>query len=450
MSLYNFINEKIILSLSDLILNHHIKKHLSFLKKSQWWSYEDLESFQLERFKRLLEHSYNNVSYYKELFSKHNIIPSDIKSLNDIKQLPILKKENIKKNFPNEIFAINISKKNCYYNFSSGSTGEPVQYYITKDAYCMNIACNLRGWYWMGFRLGDKYAKITQGARDNFLKRLQDFTNRAYIFPYLYTKENFKLFVKYIRLKNIHFLRSYPDPLLFFASNITKEDKLPKIRAINTTGNILFKEIRDLIENKFKTRIYDSYSCEGGANVFECKTHNCYHSSMEYGITEIIDNDGNEVKPGEKGRLITTDLWNFSTPFIRYDSQDIVVKSEKKCSCGRNLLSITKIEGRNNDILITEDGNMIIAQTFTNYFKKIAAIDQFQVKQDTINDIKFLFGVNKLYNNKLEMDILSYWSKRIKNVKFEIEVVKDIPLLPSGKRRFLVRNPEIPLDLIYR
>jgi phenylacetate-CoA ligase len=450
MNIRNYITEKIILPLSDIALGQSVSKHFKFLQKSQWWSESELKEYQNEKLRALIKHAYENVPYYTELFDSLNLTPSDINTTDDLVKLPILTKEIVRENFKNgKIIAKNIPTKKMILTGSSGSTGEPLQYYITKDAYSMNIVSNLRGWYWMGYRLGDSYAKLSQNPRNSNTKKIQDKINNCYyLLVQQLTDENFSKIVKDIQNYKPKFVRGYPDPLLFLANYINKNNIcLPSIFAVNTTGNILFPENRKIIENTFKCKVFDSYSCEGGANVFECETHKCYHSSMEYAITEIISN-GHEVNSGEKGRVITTDLINYAVPFIRYDTQDYVTKSKEKCSCGRNLLPIEKIDGRDSDILITPKGKYLIVHNFTGYFEWIDSVEQFQIRQDKIDEFDIILIVNSKYTHEIERKIFKYWEEYInENVKIEINVVDDIPLTKSGKRRFLIRNKDIKLKM---
>jgi len=97
MSFKNIISEKIILPMSDLILGQSVSKHLKFLQKSQWWTKEQLEEFQNKRLKMLLEHAYSSVPYYTDMFNKLDLKPEDFKTKHDLKKLPILTKEIIKK-----------------------------------------------------------------------------------------------------------------------------------------------------------------------------------------------------------------------------------------------------------------------------------------------------------------------------------------------------------------
>lgn len=302
----------------------------------------------------------------------------------------------------------------------------------------------------MDYRLGDKFVKLSQNPRNRFLKKLQDKINRNhYLFVQQLTESNFKRIIDSIVKYRPTIIRGYPDPLFFLAKYIKDHNiNPPSLKAITTTGNILFPEARNLIESQFGCKVFDAYSCEGGANVFECSSHECYHSTMEYGITEVLNSKGEEVQPGERGRLITTDLLNYAVPFIRYDSQDIVIKSKNKCSCHRQLLGIDQIEGRNNDILITPSGKYLIVHNFTGFFqqKDIGSVQQFQIIQDQADHIIFKLVVTPNFTTTDETKILQYWSSYIGNdVSIDLEYVTDIPVSLSGKRRFIIRNPKIPL-----
>ena len=450
MSIRNTITEKMILPLSDIVVGHSIARQLAFLNKSQWWSSEELLCYQNKKLSNLINFSYENIPYYRDVMDSSELKPTDIQNISELKNLPILTKTIFKENYPHNLLLEDLNKGKILNRSSSGSTGTPIQYSMTREGYSFNKACNLRGWYWMGFRLGDKLIKISQNKRSNLEKKFQDFLDNTLLFASGYTRESFHIFIKSYNLFKPKFLRSYPDPLQFLSMLLKEQNKsLSGLKAINTTGNILFPEIRELIEERFNVRVFDSYSCEGGPNFFECHTHECYHASMEYGICEILDDNQNEVPSGGLGKLYTTDLWNYASPFIRYDSGDLVRKSKEQCSCGRNLLSISEIIGRDNDVIITPNGQFLIAQTFTTYFKYIPSIKQFQIIQEKVDmmEIKLVIDDNT-FSKKIEEEIIRYWKKYVKNsMEIRVSLLDSIPLLPSGKRRFLIRSKDITFKI---
>ena len=449
MNLRNKITENIIVPLSDIVLGQSVYKHFKFLLKSQWWSEKEFKEYQNTKLRDLIKHSYLNVTYYEELFNKLKLKPDDFKTTIDLHKLPFLTKEIIRENINNgKLIARNIPKSQIVHCSSSGSTGEPLQYYTTKDALSFNNACGIRGWYWMGYRLGNKYVKISTHKR-SILKKIQDLVNRS---KYLQAKHLTELFLKNIAksINSYHpkIIRGYPEHLLILAKYIKNNNlNIFSPTAISTTGSVLSSPTRNLIEKQFDCKIFDSYRCEGGAYTSECETRSCYHSSMEYAITEIISNK-HEVKKGKKGRVITTDLNNYAVPFIRYDTQDYVTKSKSKCSCGRNLLAIDSIDGRDGDILITPNGKILTLQEFGGYLQHFDSIEQYQIIQDSINHIIIKLVTNNKFNKNEGKIIYNYWNNYIgSNVKLEIQIVDDISFTKSGKLRSTIRNKNIKLNM---
>ena len=177
MTLNNFIAENIFLPLGDFLSGNKVSKYLKFLLKSQYWTQEQIEIYQNIRLRKLIEYAYNNVPFYESIFKQNNLSIDDIRTKDDLAKLPILTKKIIRA-AGSEIQSINFPKNMTINSGSSGSTGEPLFFLLSKEAYSLNLAANLRGWYWMGFKLGDKYIKISQNPRINKLKNIQDIVSR--------------------------------------------------------------------------------------------------------------------------------------------------------------------------------------------------------------------------------------------------------------------------------
>ena len=75
---------------------------------------------------------------------------------------------------------------------------------------------------------------------------------------------------------------------------------------------------------------------------------------------------------------------------------------------------------------------------YKNMFK-YPEIDQFQLIQENKKDYKFIISMNGTFEKeeKLKSEFLNYLGK---DANFEIEYVKEIPLLSSGKRRKIINN----------
>ncbi|MFC2153000.1 phenylacetate--CoA ligase family protein, partial [Bacteroidota bacterium] len=452
MSIRNTITEEIILPLSDLILGQSINKHLRFLLKSQYWTKDELESYQNKQLRKLITHSYKYVKYYHELFDKLGLKPEDIRTKEDLHKIPILTKEDIKREGLENFTSTAFSKKRIDKISSSGSTGEPLQFYKTKHSSSFNKAAAIRAWYWHGYRLGDKYVKISMNPRTSFVKQLQDRLNNCkYLSSNQLVRKEFQEIANEISRFDPKIIRCYPVPLLFLTA-IIKDfgNKIgDSLLAINTTGSTLHDDSRNKIEEVFKRKIFDGYSCEGGAICSQCETHENYHFAEEYAISEFIEDDYTKADPEHPVRHITTDLQDYATPFIRYDSQDyIVLGNNSPCSCGRAYQNIKKIKGRDSDILLTPSGKYLIVENFVAYFQWVESVEQIQVVQNSINSIVINLVINEKFSQKVHVELLNYWRKYIgSDVNLTIELVNEIKLTPSGKRRTLIRNPEIKINL---
>ncbi len=444
MSLYNIICKNIIMPVTDVITGYSFNSSLKLLEKSQFWDKDTIRNYQNSLLIKLLKEA-NGIEYYQELFKRISFNINELKSQEDLKFIPILTKKTIKeygiKCFTNTAKI----KSDCLLSSSSGSTGEPLFYHISKKAYSINIASNIRGWQWMGYKMGDKFIKLSQNPRNRLIKKIQDIILRNnYISINPINNDTFESIVNSICKFNPKFIRCYPDPLFLFTRYVKdmKFNDFVSIRAINTTGNTLFEGTRKEIEEVFNLKIFDSYSCEGTPTAFECNTHDHYHFADEYGIVEVLDDNNNPVTEGI-GRLISTDLWNYAHPFIRYDTQDLVEISNERCVNGIQLKQIKKIIGRSNDILKLKNGTYLIVHNFTGFFQTDhpelkRSILRFQVIKRG-SSIVFNLVVNENYDTTVESFILKYWEK-ITDCSIRCNLVEKFDFTKSGKHRFIINE----------
>lgn len=451
MSNVNLFSETVLLPLGDFFTGRSISKCLKFLRESQYWSREQIDDFQNQKLRELIHHSYKHVPFYHELFKDLRITPSDIQTKADLPKLPVITKDDLKKNKAKHI-ASNIEKSAIISASSSGSTGEPFQYFKTRQSESFLKAAAIRGWEWMDYRLGDAYVKVSMNPRASSIKKIQDFLNNSlYLSSTKLEPVEFHKIVKAINKYNPKFIRCYPVPLSLLARQFELEQSLYKgtnLIAINTTGSTLHERERDEIERIFGVKVFDSYSCEGGAIFFECPDHNRYHPCEEYAIQEYLEDSFTFSNPERPLRHITTDLHNYASPFIRYDTGDyIVIDKEESCSCGRHFKNITKIFGRDSDVLKTPSGKYLIVENFVAYFEWIKEVDQIQVLQKESDLIVIKLVVNKDFNNSILNNIQDYWTSCIgSDVSLNLEIVDHIDLTPAGKRRTVIRSPHININ----
>ena len=443
--MYGTIFRNVIFPIMEFYKGTTIQKNLKFLNKSQWWKPEQLEELQNKKLRALIRHAYRNVPYYHRIFKENNLKPNDIKTKEDLVKLPLLTKSIIRKNLP-DLLARNIPKSQFMECHSSGSTGEPLKYYISKSSYSWGWAQTFRCWRWANYRLGDPYVKISLNPRKNLMKKLQDrLMNCTYIYASDINENTINDFLNKIKKSKIKIIRGYASSMYVLAKYLENIENLDiELDAIMTTGDNLFPHYRKAIETQFNCKVFDGYGGESTPIAFECEEHQGYHLCDENVIVEFLRKD-EYVSPGKLGEIVFTSLDNYAMPFIRYEINDIGVPSDEFCSCGRGLSVMKSIEGRDTDIVVTPDGRFLVVHFFTILFEYIEGVDQFQVIQDTVNKLK----IKIVRNNKFRDNDLAYIKNEIKKhtgdgMSIKIEFVDSIPLTRSGKRRFVISK--VPVE----
>jgi phenylacetate-CoA ligase len=163
---------------------------------------------------------------------------------------------------------------------------------------------------------------------------------------------------------------------------------------------------------------------------------------------QFVDEDGEEVAPGEEGEVICTSLFNFAMPFIRYAIGDLgILSEEQECSCGRTLPLIKLVSGRKDSMILLPDGRVIAPLVIGDgmmYFKYFNQIDQYRVIQKKIDLFKILVKIkeNQVKCESFEAEFAACFRNllRVKesDVTVDVEIVDDIPIDNAGKLRKIV------------
>ena len=412
----------------------------NFLNKSQWWPKSKLEEYQIIHLTRLLNHAYKNVTYYRKIFDERNLKPKHIQNFNDLKRLPYLTKDVFKRNFE-EIVADNIDSNNLVVSRTSGTTGKPLQFYEENSTLQKELAFVRHQWARVGFKPGDPLI----GLRGAIIEGGKPFEYDPYgnilrLSPKLDTRETVRYYLEKIKQFGASFIHGYPSAIGLFAIMIKRYGlRVPfRLRAILFASEVVYPWERQVAEEVFKCRIFCHYGmAENAVTAGECESAHHYHCVPQYGITEI-DADSNEI--------IGTSFLNYANPFIRYrttdvGSQPIYSGCEK---CGRQYFPILSgIEGRSEDFIITTNEVLVSPAVITFPFKDLKTIKDAQLVQKSIDHIKLRIAPWDGYEQKALENELRELCENLRNIlgsamKIETEIVERIPVLESGKFRWII------------
>jgi phenylacetate-CoA ligase len=161
--------------------------------------------------------------------------------------------------------------------------------------------------------------------------------------------------------------------------------------AIFVTAGTLHPEVRSVIERVFGAPVLNQYgSREVGVIACECPHREGLHIFSFNHIVEVLDDSYAPTLPGEMGRIVITDLTNYSMPIIRFLIGDTAIPTDNPCSCGRPFPLLKTINGRITDHFLRRDGTIIHGEYFTHLFYHRKWIRKFKVIQEDYEHVRVL------------------------------------------------------------
>jgi len=416
------------------------------LQKTQWLSKKQLELLQKKHLRLLLQHAYDTVPYYRNLFREKALKPIDIRSLEDLKKFPVLTKEDVRKH-SGDLVSRGYPSNNLI-RYRSGGTGNPIKFYITKEQLSWELAAEFRAYGWANYRLGDRCfmfwgSPVDKSKYQGLIGNLTTFLERISISDtYLMSRVILRKFANSLIESRPEIIKGYTTSILMIAKYLL-ENNIDNVRpkSVLTTAETLFGSSRKIIEEAFDCPVFDYYgSREIGALAAECEEHSGYHVSAENVLMEF-EKEGEHVADGEKGTILITSLRNFGMPFIRYRNGDVGVPSDEKCSCGRGLPLISSVEGRVADFIAVydEQTDRVVPVGPVYPLFELAGmhvpLEHYQVIQESLYNVVINVVKGEGYSQKDTDFLVKYLQELLGNkVTVQIEFVDYIPPSPSGKR----------------
>ena len=419
------------------------KSDFSFLRKSQWLSKKDLRKFQTDKLREIVNFSYRNVPYYRRLFKKIKITPEDIRTLEDLRKIPVIDKKTVIRNYSDFI------SPNCSYFriFStSGSVGKP--FLIPADKNCVMFRESLiqRNLEWSGFNPGrDKIMGImrppsysgsgVQMSTFVFLNLRFLLSRQLYLAPRALDDKEV--------LRILNAMKKFEPRLIYTIPNVMRNlkrvqddfgfDFPSSVKTVSVGSSTVGKKEFDYLKD---IEVFARYGASDIACMIanECSQHDGLHINMEGHILELL-RKGEKVSDGQEGEVVISDLWNYDVPLIRYRMEDVADFRQGNCECGRESERLGKIYGRKTDLLITEDGKMATQVEWP--LQSIREIDQFRIIQERIDKVTVVIVPAENYSENTERKVISILRKHLgKEVEVRIRIVKKIP--NKEKFRFII------------
>ena len=406
-------------------------------------SEDGLEKIVIGKLKEVLVHASENVPYYSEIFNGIGFDPKKIEKVGDLVSLPILTKKVVR-----EQSGFLTSKGAEEFNpgkvRTSGSTGEPLEFLLDEKTRISEYAAEWRCLLENGANLGGRTASLRGNHYRNHRRKGAHWFYNALsgsldFNTYAMTEEACEIYVRRLRMFRPEIFRAFPSSLSHLG-RFVKEGKLSPDAVAFCSSEMMDGEMKDIIEAKICDTVINWYSqSEYVVSAGTC-AFGKMHVNSEFGIIEVLDDDGNPVPDGTVGRLVGTSLTNFSQPFIRYDLDDIGSISTEGCDCGRPHPIIEKIHGRASDLMITPDGRGLSTVQMQHWWKHQAVkewdLDIFEWIQIVQKDLaRFVVkvvakeGVSvENHLNQITDSLSDLWGERV------IVSIKELKGIPNGEK----------------
>ncbi|MEW6704326.1 MAG: hypothetical protein AB1430_05700 [Pseudomonadota bacterium] len=430
----------------DMARGRHTIERLHFLRKSQHWDRQTLQRWQLQRLNALLQQARDHSPYYAQALASATL---PLRSLDELRDLPVLDKGVLRKHF-DALQCRNIARSRFVLSRTGGSTGEPTYYYWDKRGQDWNRASVYRSAEWAGVALGERTAQMS-GSHFDYTES-QKLKNRLVYFLQRYRDWPVSAVTDALMehyFAELHRFRptsiwGYASGLNAFAAYIERRHpgaRLDFVKALITSSETLQPEQRERIDRVFGAgKVHDNYGSREIYYGAECEAHDGYHLHAEVIILEVVRPDGSPCQPGERGRILVTDLSNHAFPFIRYENGDVgVMAPDVPCRCGVQLPRLQSIEGRIADLVVLRD-RVLTAPNFATLFSDLRGVDAYQIRQDTLDRVDVYIVPGAQYSPQVRQYLQGAMQQLVGGAQAVIHEVARIEVPESGKRRYVVSS----------
>jgi len=347
---------------------------------------EELTQLQIERLQSTLNRVYRNVAFYKESFDENRIDISTIRSVDDMRQLPFTTKEDLRKSYPYNMFAVPL-RDIVRIHSTTGRTGRPIAIGYTRN--------DISHW-------SELVARVLAGTgvtENDFVQLAFDYNMFTGGLGLHYGAE--KIGASVIPSsqsgnvqRQIHIMKDYkttvllstPSYALRIAGNLKEMGIHPD--ELNLRLGIFGAEpwsesIRTRIEERLHLQAFNIYGINemmGPGVSGECSERNGLHINEDHYIVEIIDPLTWESLPhGTEGELVITTITREGFPLIRYRTGDLSMIIEEPCPCGRTTLRMSRVAARSDDMVVINGINVFPAQVGETLKKTTGYDPRFQI-----------------------------------------------------------------------
>ena len=358
-------------------------------------SRDQMTALQSKRLVKLVDYVYHNVEFYRKKMQAIDLMPGDIKSIEDITKLPFTTKDDLRDNYPFGLFAVPNSEI-VRIHASSGTTGKATVVGYTRYDLDVWSECVARCLSMAGVGKDDiiqvayGYGLFTGGlGAHGGAEKIG-----ATVVP-MSTGNSKKLTTMMVDF-GATAIACTPSYLLHISEVLAEEGLLDKIKlkAAVCGAEPWTEKMRHEIETRLNIKAYDIYGLSeimGPGVACDCEFHKGLHVCEDHFFPEVLDTATlTPVADGETGELAFTTLTKEGIPMIRYRTKDLTSIDHSRCECGRTSARISRFKGRVDDMLIIRGVNVFPSQVEAALIEVEEVTPHYMMIVDRVNNLDTL------------------------------------------------------------
>jgi phenylacetate-CoA ligase len=419
-------------------------EYLARYRAMRGWSRERLLEWQQGKLRRLLAHAYEAVPYWRSTFDAIGAHPEDVRSLEDLRRLPLLDKDTIRAQ-STAMMSRAGGRGRVNDKSTGGSTGRNIYFKLDRETNDWRRAAGRLTEEWddvvPGTRLATLWGSSLEGKASRGARLYDRLSNRLFLSAYGVGDAELDRYLARLERFRPEVLSSYPSILRHVARRMGRERcRKLGVRLIYCSSEALYEPVREELQETFAAVVRNRYA------------------SREFGMIASDAPDGaglflmdmrlivEPLDPAANGptELVVTDLDNHVWPFIRYRIEDLGVFEREPPSSPWPFARLRSLEGRSLDVIVTPEGRAFGGTFFTIVFRPFdETIAQFQVVQDRVDHLSVKLVPGPGFDGEARAKVEGALAENLgPRIAVDIEIVSEIAPLPSGKRRFVVSELE--------
>lgn len=399
--------------------------HLLFqMQKNLQKSPQEIRCLQNNRLRNLIHYAYENVPFYRKHWNSFR--PDSFSGLADLHQIAIMNKAEAKTAAQEKrLFPRYLDFSKCTYLDSSGSSGKAFRIWKRSAEERVRRCVGLRIWFDHGYSWFDQTAHFQILPGPSFFLQKIGISRKRWISTALSLEQQREEFFA----TQADVIIGTPTGVRKIAGAIEasgKKCKPPKI--VFCAGEAVDYATQDIIRKVFQIQPVGIYGqTEVGFVAWQCQKGN-FHINADTHIVEIIRENGELAQPGEIGKIVITDLFSRTMPFIRYNTEDLASFAPHPCKCGLAFPVIEAFHGRKNQGFYSQ-GRFVNSSEIVNHMAQILPPDAYRLQQ--VQKLSYYAEILPSVDiNKFTKHLLNLVEK---NSHVEIKIVNGWPDDGTGK-----------------